>query len=115
MQWVAGVRIRHAQELLERTTEGVENIARRVGFDSPANFRDQFKKTTGVPPQAYRATFHDQAATAVPSSPSTAAARLGRGSRRPIGSGREHLQTGECGLHHNGIDMCSHDCDPAPK
>ena len=67
MQWVAGVRIRHAQELLERTTEGVENIARRVGFDSPANFRDQFKKTTGVPPQVYRATFHDQAATAVPS------------------------------------------------
>ncbi len=61
MQWVAGVRIRHAQELLERTTEGVENIARRVGFDSPANFREQFKRTTGVSPQTYRATFHDQA------------------------------------------------------
>jgi transcriptional regulator GlxA family with amidase domain len=61
MQWVTGVRVRHAQELLECSCDGVENIARRVGFDSVSNFREQFKKTTGVPPQAYRTTFHDQA------------------------------------------------------
>ncbi|MBB3750509.1 transcriptional regulator GlxA family with amidase domain [Mycolicibacterium sp. BK634] len=57
MQWVTGVRVRHAQQLLESTTEGVEKIGRLVGFSSPANFRDQFRRLTGVAPQTYRSTF----------------------------------------------------------
>ena len=61
MQWVNGVRIRHAQELLEATHDGIESISRRVGFASPANFRDQFRRVTGVSPQSYRNTFHDEA------------------------------------------------------
>jgi transcriptional regulator GlxA family with amidase domain len=62
MQWVTGVRIRHAQQLLESTAHGVEKIGRDVGFSSPANFREQFRRLTGVPPQSYRNTFRDRMA-----------------------------------------------------
>lgn len=58
MQWVNGVRIRHAQELLESTPDGVESISRRVGFASATNFREQFRRVAGVSPQSYRSTFH---------------------------------------------------------
>ncbi|MGV9797567.1 GlxA family transcriptional regulator [Mycobacterium sp. NPDC003449] len=61
MQWVTGVRIRHAQELLERTSRGVERIGRDVGFTSAANFREQFRRLSGVAPQAYRNTFAERA------------------------------------------------------
>ncbi|WP_433062003.1 GlxA family transcriptional regulator [Dactylosporangium sp. CS-033363] len=57
IQWLAAARIRRAQELLETTGHGVERIAHLAGFPSPTNFREQFKRTTGVTPQAYRATF----------------------------------------------------------
>jgi transcriptional regulator GlxA family with amidase domain len=57
MQWVTGVRVRHAQQLLESTAEGVEKIGHLVGFSSPANFREQFRRLTGVAPQTYRNTF----------------------------------------------------------
>ena len=62
MQWVAGVRVRHAQQLLESTAHGVEKIGRDVGFTSPANFREQFRRLTGVAPQSYRNTFRDRMA-----------------------------------------------------
>ncbi|WBB68841.1 helix-turn-helix domain-containing protein [Micromonospora sp. WMMD812] len=57
MQWVTAVRIRRAQELLESTEHGVDRIAHLVGFMSPAHFRAQFKRLSGVTPQAYRTTF----------------------------------------------------------
>lgn len=57
MQWLGGVRIRHAQELLETTDYGVERIARQVGFPTPSNFRALFRRATGVTPHAYRTTF----------------------------------------------------------
>ena len=57
MQWVTGVRVRHAQELLERTSDSVETIGYRVGFESAANFREQFRRVAGVSPQGYRNTF----------------------------------------------------------
>jgi transcriptional regulator GlxA family with amidase domain len=59
MQWVTGVRVRHAQQLLETSDLGVELIGRRVGFSSPANFREQFRRLTGVPPRRYRESFRD--------------------------------------------------------
>jgi transcriptional regulator GlxA family with amidase domain len=62
MQWVNGVRVRHAQELLETTSHGVERIGRDVGFSSPANFREQFRRTAGVAPQSYRNTFREGSA-----------------------------------------------------
>ncbi|MFE7874686.1 GlxA family transcriptional regulator, partial [Micromonospora humida] len=57
MQWVAAVRVRRAQELLERSDHGVDRIAHLVGFASPAQFRVQFKRLSGVSPQVYRRTF----------------------------------------------------------
>jgi transcriptional regulator GlxA family with amidase domain len=57
MQWLTGVRVRHAQQLLESTAVGVERIGRDVGFTSPANFREQFRRLTGVAPLNYRNTF----------------------------------------------------------
>jgi transcriptional regulator GlxA family with amidase domain len=62
MQWVTGVRVRRAQQLLETTPQGVERIGREVGFTSPANFREQFRRLTGVSPQSYRNTSRDRLA-----------------------------------------------------
>ncbi|NEB79317.1 AraC family transcriptional regulator [Streptomyces sp. SID14478] len=57
LQWLHRARIRRAQHLLETTRHPVERIAAQVGFGSPTAFRDRFKRTTGVSPQAYRRTF----------------------------------------------------------
>lgn len=62
MQWLTGVRVRHAQQLLEGTAYGVERIGREVGFTSPANFREQFRRLTGVAPLNYRNTFRERMA-----------------------------------------------------
>lgn len=57
MTWLTGVRVRHAQELLETSDHGVERIARQVGFSSPSNFRASFQKILDVSPSQYRKTF----------------------------------------------------------
>ncbi|MBF9326651.1 MULTISPECIES: GlxA family transcriptional regulator [Mycobacteroides] len=62
MQWLTGVRVRHAQQLLECSADSVEWIGREVGFGSPANFREQFRRLTGVSPLAYRNTFRARSA-----------------------------------------------------
>ncbi|CUU59736.1 Transcriptional regulator GlxA family, contains an amidase domain and an AraC-type DNA-binding HTH domain [Parafrankia irregularis] len=62
MEWVTGVRVRHAQELLETTDHGVERIARHVGFPSASNFRAHFRRLAGVTPHEYRSTFTGTAA-----------------------------------------------------
>lgn len=59
MQWVNGVRVKHAQQLLERTSESVESISRHVGFASATNFREHFRRVAGVSPQSYRHTFRN--------------------------------------------------------
>jgi transcriptional regulator GlxA family with amidase domain len=61
IEWLTGVRIRHAQELLETTDHGVETIARRVGFVSATTFRTRFRRLAGVSPRTYRATFRARA------------------------------------------------------
>ncbi len=57
MQWVSGVRIRHAQELLETTDYTVDRIAAQTGFSTTSNFRAQFGQLLGVTPGAYRTAF----------------------------------------------------------
>lgn len=57
LQWLHRARIRRAQHLLETTQHSVERIAGQVGFGSPTAFRDRFKRTTGISPNAYRRTF----------------------------------------------------------
>jgi transcriptional regulator GlxA family with amidase domain len=60
MRWITAVRIRRAQELLETTDHGVDHIAHLVGCNSPAHFRTQFKRLSGVAPHAYRTAFRAQ-------------------------------------------------------
>ncbi|RFS87598.1 helix-turn-helix domain-containing protein [Actinomadura spongiicola] len=52
--WLRVQRVRKAEELLETTNLGVEEIARQVGYRTAAVLRENFIKARGVPPQAYR-------------------------------------------------------------
>ena len=52
MQWVTGVRVRHAQQLLETTDLGVETIGYRVGF----GFRRQLPRPVPPPGRGVTAT-----------------------------------------------------------
>ena len=63
MQWLTRTRVRLAQELLETTAHPVERVARQAGFTSTAYFRIQFRRTTGVTPNAYRRSFRAEAVT----------------------------------------------------
>lgn len=55
--WVARQRLVRAQELLERTDLGVEEVARRCGFPSAAALRHRFAQALRTSPSAYRRTF----------------------------------------------------------
>ena len=57
MRWLAGVRIRQAQSLLETTTYPIDRIAREVGFLSVTQFRSMFRRLTATTPTAYRSAF----------------------------------------------------------
>ncbi|MEV0842618.1 helix-turn-helix domain-containing protein [Actinocatenispora sera] len=63
LQWLLSQRIRRAQELLERTDDGIDRIAAATGLGSAATLRRHFHRTVGVPPDTYRRTFR---ATAPP-------------------------------------------------
>ena len=55
--WLTRQRLARAQELLERTHAGVDEIARVAGFGSAAVLRHHFARSLGTSPQAYRRTF----------------------------------------------------------
>jgi AraC family transcriptional activator FtrA len=59
-RWLSLQRVSHARTLLEETTLGVEDIARRCGFSTSALLRHHFHKIVGVPPNDYRRTFSDR-------------------------------------------------------
>ncbi|MFL1426490.1 MULTISPECIES: GlxA family transcriptional regulator [unclassified Nocardiopsis] len=56
-RWLARVRVRRAQHLLETTDHPVDLIAARSGFGSPTAFRERFREVVGVGPHAYRGAF----------------------------------------------------------
>ena len=56
-QWIVGLRVRRAQELIETSALAMERIATEVGFGSTATFRDRFRRVVGTSPQAYRRAF----------------------------------------------------------
>ncbi|MFB6849033.1 helix-turn-helix domain-containing protein [Streptomyces sp. NPDC056373] len=60
LQWLLTQRIRHAQELLEKTDDGVETIAAATGMGTATTLRRHFNRTVGVPPDAYRRTFRSR-------------------------------------------------------
>jgi transcriptional regulator GlxA family with amidase domain len=55
--WLVAQRLARAEELLETTDLGVEQVAERVGFGSAAVLREQFTRRRGTSPRAYRRTF----------------------------------------------------------
>jgi len=57
LQWLATQRIRRAQELLERTDDSIEVVARAAGMGTATTLRRHFSRVVGVPPDAYRRTF----------------------------------------------------------
>ncbi len=57
LQWLIRQRVLAAQQMLERTTDGVEVIASKSGFGSPVTLRFHFREELGVSPLQYRRTF----------------------------------------------------------
>ena len=55
--WVTRQRVARAQEMLERTDAGVEEISRRCGFGSAAVLRHHFARLLGTSPAGYRRSF----------------------------------------------------------
>jgi transcriptional regulator GlxA family with amidase domain len=55
-QWLIGQRLNRAQELLEHTCDGIEQIAVECGL-TPLMLRRHFARRYGTTPQAYRRTF----------------------------------------------------------
>ena len=57
MRWLANARVDRARELLETTTEPVENIGGLTGLGAPASVRAAFHRHIGTSPQEYRSLF----------------------------------------------------------
>ncbi|MEV6840149.1 helix-turn-helix domain-containing protein [Streptomyces sp. NPDC051133] len=60
LQWLLAQRIRHAQELLEKTDDSIDTIAAATGMGTSTTLRRHFNRTLGVPPDAYRRTFRSR-------------------------------------------------------
>ncbi|NUR90766.1 MAG: helix-turn-helix domain-containing protein [Nonomuraea sp.] len=54
IQWLIRMRLSAAQELLEQTLLGVEDIAAATGFGNAASLRQHFTRALGTTPTAYR-------------------------------------------------------------
>lgn len=59
LQWLLVQRVNRAQELLERTDQGIDQVAAGCGLGSGATLRRHFNRVLGVPPEAYRRTFRE--------------------------------------------------------
>ena len=55
--WLLGQRLTRAQQLLESTDLGVDEVADRCGFGAATTLRGHFARRFGTSPQAYRRTF----------------------------------------------------------
>jgi transcriptional regulator GlxA family with amidase domain len=58
LRWLLTQRVHRAQELLETTDLGVDQVAARTGLGTAATLRRHFHRALGVPPDAYRRAFH---------------------------------------------------------
>lgn len=57
MEYVQGLRIEEAKQLLEANVAIVEEIGHMVGYEDPTFFRRLFKRRVGMTPAAYRKKF----------------------------------------------------------
>jgi AraC family transcriptional activator FtrA len=56
-RWLTHQRLLAAQRILETTGDGIDQVARAVGFDSGMTLRHHFRRTFGTTPTAYRRRF----------------------------------------------------------
>lgn len=56
-QWMIEARTRRARVLLETTGLGIDEVAARSGFADASGLRERFRRTIGVSPKQYRASF----------------------------------------------------------
>ncbi len=54
-EYLAGIRLERARDLLLNTTDSVSNVSRSVGFRSQSHFARVFREVNGVSPLAFRA------------------------------------------------------------
>ena len=54
IEYINGVRIKAAQNLIEKSNESVSEVAEKTGFMTTAHFRRVFNDATGLSPQQYR-------------------------------------------------------------
>jgi AraC family transcriptional regulator, transcriptional activator FtrA len=80
LQWLVSQRVFRAQELLEMTDHGIEQIADETGMGSGATLRRHFNRIVGVPPDAYRRTFNAR-------TPSAESAGATKKAAAPAGAG----------------------------
>lgn len=57
IKWLIGQRIQASLALLESSSLSIEQIATRVGFDSPVTFRHHFVRQLRTTPSEYRSCF----------------------------------------------------------
>ncbi len=57
IEYVQALRIEEAKQMLETSTESVENISAEVGYQDAAAFRRTFRKLSGTSPADYRRRF----------------------------------------------------------
>ncbi len=57
IEYVQGIRIEAAKQLLESDSTSIEEISSSVGYDDPASFRRVFKRKVGLTPGRYRKKF----------------------------------------------------------
>ena len=57
IEYVQGIRIEAAKQMLESDSTSVEAISSSVGYDDPASFRRIFKRKVGLTPARYRKKF----------------------------------------------------------
>ena len=57
LQWLLGVRIQRARELIETADQSVDHVARQCGLGTAANLRLHFRRFVGTTPTAYRNAF----------------------------------------------------------
>lgn len=55
--WVRHQRVRHAEQLLERSGLPIAAVARHCGFGSADTLRRHFRRVRGVTPESYRSAF----------------------------------------------------------
>ncbi|NIK59566.1 helix-turn-helix domain-containing protein [Kribbella shirazensis] len=59
LQWLLTQRVRRAQQLLESTDDGIEQVAAATGLGTATSLRRHFQRVVGVPPTSYRRSFRN--------------------------------------------------------